>query len=470
MINYSTWQAKAIRVVDLSLDPENPRIPPTPTLLSQLELIHLFCQHYNTYLLAKSIAEDGYFPDERIVVVQQNETYIVLEGNRRISALKVLLNPDLAPDEMKSRFQRLAETIAPQIISRCDVIVAPNRSVATKLILEKHTQLSVLKWSLVMQAEFYHRINEQGISTNDLSRQYNLTSSTIQGFLRMSKMYRLAVALDFPPEVKNLVQDPQNFPMSTLERIYNSPEARKSLTFSDDLSVISCPPSDFKKAFAKIVSDIAINEQNSRTLDKASDIGSYVKSVAEAFGIKITDNQIPIDSIFAKHQPPVQSSKKSTTRKPSSTRRSKGLFGSSDIPFKLKGASSLRHFYDELKTLPVKTYPNTSAILFRVFIDKASRHFLKRKGIKTISIGKRTEKIADVTFGEILDFLTEKSNTLISDNNIKRAIKTFKSGSSFKSLSSLNSIVHNEELSFTETQARELFPNIEGLLKLLLSE
>jgi len=471
MINYSAWQIKVIRVVDLSLDTENPRIPPTPAPLSQVELIQLFCNHYDTYSLAKSIAEDGYFPDERIVVVQQDEAFIVLEGNRRTSALKVLLNPDLAPDEMKSKFKRLAETIDQKNIVHCDTIVAPNRNVATKLILEKHTQSSVLKWSLVMQAEFYRKLNEQGVSTVDISRQYNLSPSTIQGFLRMSKIYRLAVALDLPPEVKSLVQDPQNFPMSTIERIYDSPEARKSLTISDDLSTISCPPSDFKKAFTRIVTDVAIGTQNSRTLDKANDIGSYTKTVTDSLNVKTTGNQIPIDSIFATHQPPpAQPIKKPATRPSSSARHPRGLFGSSDIPFKLKGAKSLSKIYDELRSLPVKTYPNTSAILFRVFVDKAARHFLKRKGVKTISIGEETKKLADVTFGEILDFLSEKSNTFITDDNIKKAIKAFKSGSSFKSLSLLNSIVHNEELSFTETQTRELFPNIEGLLKLLLSE
>jgi hypothetical protein len=471
MINYSTWQTKPIRVVDINLDPENPRIPPTPALLSELELIHLFCRHYQTYELAKSIAEDGYFPDERIVVVEKDEKYIVLEGNRRISSLKILNNPDLAPDEMKSKFQKIAETVDKKIISKCDAIVAPNRTVATKLILEKHTQSSVLKWSPVMKAEFYRKLNEQGTSLIDISKQYNLTQSSIQDFLRMSRMYRLAVALELPLDVKELVQDPQNFPISTLERIYNSQEARKILTLSDDLSTISCPPSDFKKAFNQIVTDIATSKQDSRTLDKANDISMYTKNVRDAVGIKDTGIKVSIDSIFPQHQSlSTLSLKKPTPKSTQSTRQTKGLFGASDIPFKLKGASSLHKFYDELKTLPVKTYPNTSAILFRVFVDKASRHFLKRKGIKNISIGRRTKKLADVTFGEILDFLTEKTNTLISDDNIKKAIKAFKSGSSFKSLSFLNSIVHNEELSFTETQARDLVPNIEGLLKVLLSE
>lgn len=138
------------------------------------------------------------------------------------------------------------------------------------------------------------------------------------------------------------------------------------------------------------------------------------------------------------------------------------------MPFKLKGAASLHRLYIELRDLPVKTYPSTAAILFRVFVDKASRHFLKRRGVRTVNVGRQAKKLADVTFGEILDFLSERSNPLIHDENVKKAVRAFKSSSSFKSLSTLNSIVHNEELSFTEPQARDLFPNVEGLLKILL--
>jgi hypothetical protein len=284
-------------------------------------------------------------------------------------------------------------------------------------------------------------------------------------------MYRLALAVELPSNIRELVLDPQKFPISTLERVYDIADARKTLTLSDDLATISCSPSDFKKAFSQIVSDVATGAQDSRTLDTANDIRDYTRKVAESAGIKETGVQVKIDTIFPQHQPSSLSLITKTTPKTTrSTRQSKSLFGASDIPFKLKGASSLRRFYDELRVLPVKAYPNTSAILFRVFVDKAARHYLKRKGVKTIAVGRQTKKLADVTFGEILDFLSEKSNPLISDDNIKKAVRTFKSSSSFKSLSILNSIVHNEELSFTEPQARDLFPNVEGLLKILLSE
>lgn len=471
MINYSSWVPKQVRVVDANLDPENPRIPPTPSPLAQLELIHLFCRHYDVHTLAKSIAEDGYFPDERIVVIEQDGSYIVLEGNRRITVLKVLMNSDLAPDEMKSKFQRLAEIVDRKLIAQCDALVAPSRHAATKLILEKHTQQSVLSWSPLMKAEFYRKMTEQGISASEISRQYNLPASTVENFLRLSRIYRLALAVDLSPEVKERVLDSQKFPISTLERVYDNADARKTLTLSDDLATISCSPSDFKKALSQIVSDIATGDEDSRTLDTANQILDYTRKIAESAAIKETGVQVKIVAIFPQHQPSSFSLTTKTRPKPSrSTRQSKSLFGASDIPFKLKGASSLRRFYDELRVLPVKAYPNTSAILFRVFIDKAARHFLKRKGVKNIAVGRQTKKLADVSFGEILDFLCEKSNPLIADENIKKAVRAFKSSSSFKSLSILNSIVHNEELSFTESQARDLFPNVEGLLKVLLSE
>jgi transposase-like protein len=422
------------------------------------------------HALAKSIAEDGYFPDERIVVIEQDGSTIVLEGNRRISALKVLMNPDLAPDEMKSKFQRLAEIVDRKLIAQFDALVAPRRNAATKLILEKHTQQSVLSWSPLMKAEFYRKMTEQGTSTNEIAKQYNLSVSTVHSFVRTSRIYRLALAVDLSPEVRELVSDPQRFPISTLERVYDNGDSRKALTITDDLSTISCPPSEFKKALSHIVSDIASGIHDSRTLDTANDIRDYTRKVAESVGIRDTGIPVKVDAILPQHQPTFPITPKTTPKPTRSSRQSKGLFGGTDMPFKLKGAMSLRRLYDELRVLPVKTYPNTAAILFRVFLDKAARHFLKRKGVRAVSVGRQTKKLADVTFGEILDFVCEKSNQLIADDNVKKAVRTFKSSSSFKSLSTLNSIVHNEELSFTETQARDLFPNVEGLLKILLSD
>lgn len=65
--DYSKWPLKAMSATNLFLDPENPRIPATGRRLSQRELIAELVEHDGVYELAKSIAENGYFPNEVIV-------------------------------------------------------------------------------------------------------------------------------------------------------------------------------------------------------------------------------------------------------------------------------------------------------------------------------------------------------------------------------------------------------------------
>lgn len=474
MEDYSSWKTKQIKVTNIRLDSKNPRIPVSTETLSQRDLIHHFVSNYKIYELAKSIAEDGYFPDERIVGIEEGDSFIVLEGNRRVTALKVLYNTDLVPEEMKKRFNNLVNEHGRTSIVKLEALIAPNRESATKLILEKHTQQSVLNWSTLMQAEFYYRMIEDGKTVDEISQLYNLTPSTIQRFLRMCKMHSLSTQLDLGDDIKRKVEDTQTFPITVLERIYESPEMRKHLTLSDDLNKISCQQAQFKDAYAKITTDVANGKETSRTLNKADDIKRYIGDLKKSVKITKIKSSTPIKSLFKgkgiAKRTALKSEAMTSPPKERSKSLPKGLFNATGVPFRIDGATSLRKFYIELRGLPVKTYPNTSAILMRVFVEKSCRHYLKRHKVKEIPIGKKRIKLADASFGELLDYLSKKSTTLISDDSIKKAIRTFKNSSDFKSLSSLNTIVHNEEVTFTEEQVRNLWPNVEGLTKLLLSD
>lgn len=55
--------------------------------------------------LAKDISEKGATnPLDSVGITIENGKRIVLEGNRRICALKLLLNPELAPKNIKNIF------------------------------------------------------------------------------------------------------------------------------------------------------------------------------------------------------------------------------------------------------------------------------------------------------------------------------------------------------------------------------
>ena len=103
---------KTLRVGRLHLDPRNTRIPPAHRSEDERALIHELVEHEDVAKLAASISEKGLFPNERLVVIPaKGRSFTVLEGNRRLAAIKLLLNPELAqkPSQV-APFRKLART------------------------------------------------------------------------------------------------------------------------------------------------------------------------------------------------------------------------------------------------------------------------------------------------------------------------------------------------------------------------
>ena len=62
-----------------------------------IKAIDKLCQEENVYELAKDISAVGLNPMDIFGVTQQNDNYIVVEGNRRLCAIKLLDDPELSP-------------------------------------------------------------------------------------------------------------------------------------------------------------------------------------------------------------------------------------------------------------------------------------------------------------------------------------------------------------------------------------
>lgn len=88
------------RVDDLQFDPVNPRLPSSKTGASERDVLEYMVIEAKVTDLMLSIATQGYFNGEPILVVpseSDNGKFIVVEGNRRLAALKLLINPEKAP-------------------------------------------------------------------------------------------------------------------------------------------------------------------------------------------------------------------------------------------------------------------------------------------------------------------------------------------------------------------------------------
>ena len=89
-----------ILIDNLRFDPFNPRLPRLSRIYEQQddsEIIDWMLIDASLIDLFSSIANNGYFAGEPIVVVKgEGVDYIVVEGNRRLAAVKLLNNPQLS--------------------------------------------------------------------------------------------------------------------------------------------------------------------------------------------------------------------------------------------------------------------------------------------------------------------------------------------------------------------------------------
>lgn len=95
----SKWEIESLPVEQLLLDKENPRLASLALHKSpsQLELMKILWNEMGVAELVLSIAANGYFKEEPLFVIpdEQTDKFIVVEGNRRLAAVKILLDEEI---------------------------------------------------------------------------------------------------------------------------------------------------------------------------------------------------------------------------------------------------------------------------------------------------------------------------------------------------------------------------------------
>ncbi|WP_163358249.1 hypothetical protein [Dysgonomonas sp. 25] len=87
---------KTIYYKELALDPENPRIPASKHNMDERDIIDYMLLEAATLELMQAIGENDFFRGEQLLVVPDGNKYKVLEGNRRLTSIKLLNEPELA--------------------------------------------------------------------------------------------------------------------------------------------------------------------------------------------------------------------------------------------------------------------------------------------------------------------------------------------------------------------------------------
>lgn len=461
-------------MTSLLLDAQNPRLPQSGGALSQKQMIEELVTHDAVSELAKDIATQGFFPTEILLGVQDGDHVVIIEGNRRLAALKLLINPELAPQSHLEKFRRLSEKITPSVIAKVQVSIAPSRDAATPILLSRHTAQQIQAWKPAMQARFYRQLLDRGITAEELVQSYGVTLGQIQDWIRLDAVYRLACSLDYPESIKTTVTNSRAFPLSTLERLVDSQPVREFLMLKPDAKeylVSTAKPEEFLKAFRRIVTDVAEGVIDSRSANSADSIAQYVKKLEN---MKPT---VHARRKFSVREHLAQTEKPSRAVDTPHVRSRNGQKSPSVLPKGLKNFcpdSRVDDIFNELRRLRVDKNPNASAVLLRLLLEFSVSHYLDTtKLIDPLLDRFRTKdnKPADwyPSLRQLMDHLLTMSVGL-QPLELKALKKFVQTKGQNNTLDALDGFVHNRKIEPTEAELRAIVKLIDPLLRVTLGK
>ena len=196
-------------VASLLLDTENPRLPPSQKPRSQLELLILIAKLYSIGELMDSFAINGYFDEEPLVgVLSPNDSskLIIVEGNRRLAALKLMLQPSLAQrlvDPATTRPLRInmppLGTARRRELQRVPVRVYEEGRSAVLAYLGYRHITGVKRWDSYAKARYVFQLVKEGNDLKDIQQRIGDRHETAPRLLRAYLVWEQADSLSMIP-------------------------------------------------------------------------------------------------------------------------------------------------------------------------------------------------------------------------------------------------------------------------------
>jgi ParB-like chromosome segregation protein Spo0J len=176
-------------LAQLRYDSKNPRVVESlgdKPSQDQIEAI-LLGGEVKARELIPSFIENGYIPYEPLIVRPENERFVVIEGNRRLAALRAMGRATEGSEERKA-FHLHGLDHAP-----CHVFRGDEKQLLAYLGLR---HLSKTKdWSTSAKGAFVERVLGEGISLQDAARLTNTSTSALRQILLTRRLFEQAGGL-----------------------------------------------------------------------------------------------------------------------------------------------------------------------------------------------------------------------------------------------------------------------------------
>ena len=431
-----------LSIDELLLDQENPRLGKTASQNETLEaIIRLNESHFRNLMI--SIKDEGLDPGDNLYVIDSHDDndFIVLEGNRRLSALIILNNPDRlkvldVSDSLRKSLSRVSKGFERQSVEPIRCVWFPNRSDAQPWIYRRHTNTAGgegrIPWGPLDIKRFtgdrfvLDMIEFVGRNADFSDEDWSATQSIIE-----------------------------SNKSSNLERFFDSKACRQHLRLAstkiDDevVPTLGTEPKWALKVLRRIIEDVRDGVIDSRTYNKASDISAYfdeLPSTLQPPKKKPAKPQVISNITFrsakkTENQVDQKSEKANRSKLP---RRRKTL-APKRHPFQFPDSTKGQQLLREAGLIDADKLPISAAFTLRAFIELAVHDYMKShdlpfsektKGGKSqeIDLSTRTERVVQHIV----------ASKLATNNDFRGFRNSIMTKTSHCSIQSLSGFVHNK--------------------------
>jgi hypothetical protein len=375
--------AQDIPLARLRLDTSNPRLDDGRQSQRDALRSMMAAQGEKLVVLARDIVKNGLSPIDGFLVLpadDDSEDFVVLEGNRRITALKLLANPSLATGALRpsdvTKLKALAQGSEFDEDSEIECIVVSDRDEANHWLRLRHggalEGMGVVDWGATERERFEAR---SGKVSPELQVLGLLTDSAV-----------------LTPE------EADNISITSLRRLLNDGAVRSKLGIDIDRKnhkvTTHFPMAETVKGLGSVMHQMAADDFRVGKI--------YNEGDRKTFMAQFKPSELPNPKTRLSAPTDLSSGATSNMGASSTAKRGGGRVAKAratvapgNLRLKIKQAR-LRDIYIELQQLKLERHANAGAVLLRVFLELTVDHYLQKHTITLKSNADLAKKLQTV--------------------------------------------------------------------------
>lgn len=422
----TSYSIKDVKISDLIVNPENYRFDAVKDESAALKkMMDTLGREVSN--LARDIVDNGLNPLRMPLVIHNNKKYIVYDGNRRTTALKLLTDPEAIKD--KYPFKQV-------FLSLKQGGYTPPSKVTVVVYEETDAEIAD-RWVFIE-----HNGQNQGVGTVAWGAKEKARFAAKNSGSVADKALQLSDFLD------TMKINTSKIDQSTLNRLLSDPIIRGRMGVDFVKGTLSI--SDQSTALPRIEKVIKKMQENDF---KVGDV--YLKK----------DRAKWIDEVLPEKQAPNSTAKDTDKAKPDKTPPKKkvfpGLIDPSDEPEE-KLPEKIKGIHKELISINVNKTPHATAALMRIYMELLSKEYL----IKCLNYKEQGDKLVDNTGSGDFTELKAKLGAIKTASSTPKEVKGALQVLMGKDIitTRFNQVMHNIIFTETEHELRSIWVNLKEVM------